>query len=297
MIVLSEATNQLKPSASRLAVDRSTEAARLVGVQVYTMPPDFSVCETAENALWHIPHHELEQAAFWIGYIPEPKRYQSIYEAALKKRIRLINTPEEHLRAMEFHRFYPLLGNLTPHSLILTSSDDCVRIQDELGYPVFIKGTIQSRKHDGWDVCVAANQAEAVRRVDDLLRRDIRSRGRVIVRKLVPLRYIRYVGNGFPAGREFRVFLLSGEVVEIGYYWDDPDELSCLSQDENEAICTLALEAVYQLKVPYMTVDIGQLNTGEWIVIEVGDAQFAGLSQISPLRLWSRLKKVEVPNS
>ena len=40
-----------------------------------------------------------------------------------------------------------------------------------------------------------------------------------------------------------------------------------------------------------MTVDVGQLDTGEWIVVEVGDAQFAGPSQISPLKLWRKTKE------
>jgi hypothetical protein len=51
-------------------------------------------------------------------------------------------------------------------------------------------------------------------------------------------------------------------------------------------------EAARRLGVPYLTVDIGQVENGQWIVIEVGDAQFAGLSQVSPLKLWSRLKEL-----
>jgi len=41
-----------------------------------------------------------------------------------------------------------------------------------------------------------------------------------------------------------------------------------------------------------MIVDVGQLESGEWIVIEVGDGQFAGLSQVSVLELWSKLKDI-----
>jgi hypothetical protein len=37
-------------------------------------------------------------------------------------------------------------------------------------------------------------------------------------------------------------------------------------------------------------VDIGQLETGDWIVIEVGDAQFCGLSHVPVLELWSKIK-------
>lgn len=292
MIILSEAAEQLRPSASRVDIKRSADAARLVGLQIYTIPPDFSVCETAENALWRLPIQEREQVAFWIGYIPDPERYQAVYDAALKKGTRLVNAPDEHLRAMEFHRFYPLLGEITPRSMVLTSAHECARIEEELGYPVFIKGTIQSRKQDGWSVCVAADREEAVQRVGDLLHREVRSRGSVIVRELVQLKHTRHVRNEFPAGREFRVFVLHGEVVEMGYYWGDPDELSHLAPGEKETIYALASEAARRVSVPYLTVDIGQMANSQWIVIEVGDAQFAGLSQVSPLKLWSRLKEL-----
>lgn len=40
----------------------------------------------------------------------------------------------------------------------------------------------------------------------------------------------------------------------------------------------------------YPSVDVGQLDTGDWIVIEIGDGQFSGLSQIPVLNLWSKIK-------
>jgi hypothetical protein len=41
-----------------------------------------------------------------------------------------------------------------------------------------------------------------------------------------------------------------------------------------------------------MSVDVAQLETDEWIVIEVGDGQFSGLSQIQPLNLWKKLSQI-----
>ena len=78
-------------------------------------------------------------------------------------------------------------------------------------------------------------------------------------------------------------------VLSLGYYWPGDDPLSALSAAENNAVRQLALEAARRLAVPYLAVDIGQLHSGEWIVIEVGDAQFAGLSRNAPLALWNRL--------
>ena len=67
------------------------------------------------------------------------------------------------------------------------------------------------------------------------------------------------------------------------------DELAALDPSEREQVSGLALEAFRRLDVPYLTVDIGQTRQGNWIVIEVGDGQFSGLSQIPVHQLWARL--------
>jgi len=41
--------------------------------------------------------------------------------------------------------------------------------------------------------------------------------------------------------------------------------------------------------VPYVAIDVRQVEDGAWTIIEAGDAQFAGHSQISLLKLWSVL--------
>jgi hypothetical protein len=83
MIVLSEAT--IEPGVSASARDNAgmTEAARLLGCAVYYIPTNFSECETAENALWHIPEQQRETPGIWIGFIPAPERYEAIYNEAL----------------------------------------------------------------------------------------------------------------------------------------------------------------------------------------------------------------------
>jgi hypothetical protein len=56
----------------------------------------------------------------------------------------------------------------------------------------------------------------------------------------------------------------------------------------------LAVQASRRVGTPFIVVDVGQLETGEWIVIEVGDGQFAGLSQVPVLELWSRMSVISI---
>ena len=118
MIVLSEASPQLPPSASASDIDRATEAARLAGWKVYHIPQEFPEGVSADDALWHVPELDRTTDAIWIGYIPLPPHYEEVYAAALRRNIRIVNSPEEFRRAEEFDRFYPILDELTAKSAV-----------------------------------------------------------------------------------------------------------------------------------------------------------------------------------
>ena len=292
MIVLSEAVEQVPSSASSRENKVMTEAAKIVGCQVYYIPPDFERCVTAENALYHIPRFTPEVPGVWIGYIPEVGRYEAIYQAARNKGIKLLNSPQQHRIGMEFDLFYPLLGELTPKSVTIRSIDECATATDLLGFPVFVKGAIQSKKKQGWQACVANNLEELVKLTTWLLQLKYVARGRVIVRKLVNLRHENKLANGLPIGREFRVVLYQEEVIKYGYYWDGQDSLDTLSPEEEKEVLDLAVLAAQRLNIPYVAIDIGQLVTEEWLVIEISDAQFAGLNNIPKLEFWHHLKEL-----
>ncbi|MGD1698791.1 hypothetical protein [Dapis sp. BLCC M229] len=55
MIVLSEDSTKNNYSISANDIKIATETAKLMGFKVYYIQSDFSICETAENALAHIP--------------------------------------------------------------------------------------------------------------------------------------------------------------------------------------------------------------------------------------------------
>ncbi|MEZ0297887.1 MAG: ATP-grasp domain-containing protein [Candidatus Methylacidiphilales bacterium] len=297
-VVLSEAGPGLEDSASARDIAASTEVARLQGFRIYGLVSDFEAagCENAEDAFAHIPVQQTQTPGFWIGFIPNATRYEQVWQAAWSRGIRLVNSPEEHRRAQEFAGAYPLLAGLTPLSAIVkdVAEAEAAITGQGLGYPVFVKGNVQSRKARGWKACVAANATELQAVVRALLELTNRSRGRIILRQLAPLRYERVTAEGFRLGREYRVFLLNNIVVGMGYYWEGQDSLSALSPAEDAAVRSLAIEASRRLAVPFVTVDIGQCEDGAWIVIECGDAQFSGLSQISPLQLWNRVRDLSI---
>lgn len=139
MIVLSEDSAQRPMTPSARDNRAATEAAKNLGFDVYYMPEDFSRCENAENALAHVPVRAEDEHGIWIGFIPDPDRYVAIYTEALRKRIRLLNSPEERLRAQEFDRAYERLDGLTPESIVITDPAQAVNASTVWACPLSSK--------------------------------------------------------------------------------------------------------------------------------------------------------------
>lgn len=182
---------------------------------------------------------------------------------------------------------------MTPESLVLTDPGEWKAAGERLGYPVFVRGTARSRKAAGWKACVATGPDELRQLVEGLFALPYRSRGRVIVRRLVPLRHSRTSDQGFPLGREYRVFLYTDQVLAFGYYWEGDDPLRDLTPEEEQCMLAVAEEAARRVAVPFLAVDVGQVEDGRWLVIGVGDAQFAGASQTPLVPLWIATRNIE----
>jgi hypothetical protein len=288
-VILSEAEFTDEHSINGRELRAITETARVMGFRVIQLPRDLESIGGAEAVFAWTPRFDPPEAGIWAGYIPAPGHYEEVYRAAAERGIRLINDPEEHMRAMDFDGFYGRLDGMTPESRRSDSVDAAVEAAEELGYPVFVKGAVKSSKEAGWKACVAENESELRGISTFLMSRPGRSRGRIIVRRLATLRRTGEAPGGFPLSREYRVFLLRNEVISFGYYWEGTDDPWPLTEEDRKNLFHIVGKASLRLEVPFVAVDAAQLESGEWIIIEAGDAQFCGLSQASMLGIWNRL--------
>ncbi len=289
LVVFSEADATPSTTINGRELRAISEAARLLGCRVHPVPADFSVCGTAEAALAYLPTFDPPAPGVWVGFIPTPERYAALYAAAQSHGVALLHTPDQHQTAMEFDHFYPLLGDLTPASAVAGTVEEALVAGARLGYPLFVKGAVKSSKEQGWSACVAPDAAALERLAGDLLARPGRSRGKVVLRQLAELRQSGAAPGGFPLGREYRVFVYAGRVLASGYYWDERADPFPLTSADRRAQTELALEAARRVGAPFLAVDLAQRADGAWIVIEVGDGQFSGLSHVPVLELWSGL--------
>jgi hypothetical protein len=291
-VILSEAGFTDEHTINGRELKAITETAGIMGFRVIPLPRDLEAVGGAEAVFEWTPVFDPPEIGLWAGYIPAVERYREVYQAAALHGIRLINDPAEHVRAMDFDGLYQRLEGLTPESRTSDSVDGAAVAAAELGYPVFVKGAVKSSKESGWSACVADNEVQLRDIAAFLMSRPGRSRGRIIVRRLAPLRRTGETPGGFPLSREYRVFLLQHEVISFGYYWEGTDDPWPLTEEDRRNMLEVVCEGSRRLEVPFVAIDAGQLKSGEWIIIESGDAQFCGLSQASMLGIWNRLSNV-----
>lgn len=287
MLLLTQAPDPLPDDGDDIVA--STRAALAAGFTALQLPPEPDHSGDLLTPIRQLAPRSLREPAVWIGTIPEAATYRAVYAALHERGIDLVNDPEQHLQVLEFDRAYPRLADLTPRSVVVTDLGQVDAAAELVGLPAFVKGAVLSRKHLGWRHCVAASVPELRERVAAVLRSPFHARGRAIVRTLAPLRHHRVAATDVPIAREYRVFLHRGEPLGHGYYWPYFHEFVALAPAEEAAVLALARRAAARLDAPLLSLDIAQLETGEWTVIEPGDPQFSGLSFIAPRPLWRRL--------
>jgi ATP-grasp domain, R2K clade family 3 len=229
------------------------------------------------------------QWAVVCGDTPSPTRYQRLHDEARALNLTLLNDPTQHLDAMELHRTVDRLEGLTPRTAIVKQVSELPAALARIPPPVFIKSTVHSRKWFGWKACVADDAREATELVTKLLAMHSQSRDHALVRELLPLRRTGTTYEGFPLAREYRLFVLDADVVALGYYWPFGDPFGAPSERDDREMRELAHEVARRTRVPWLCVDVGQLETGEWRVIETGDPACSGLATVSPRSLISAL--------
>ncbi|MEZ4939148.1 MAG: ATP-grasp domain-containing protein [Crocinitomicaceae bacterium] len=71
--------------------------------------------------------------------------------------------------------------------------------------------------------------------------------------------------------REFRLFVKDGEVISCFNYWDEGN------YENVQPDLTHFKELIPKIQSRFFTMDIAKKMDGDWIIVELGDGQVAGL--------------------
>jgi hypothetical protein len=258
-----------------------------------------AIAAAARNSGWQVVHQPADHAGQdWVpslttgapvvfsGYVPAPSDYATLHDAVTRAGGHPVNDPQASEQVTHFAGWYATLVDLTPASVIIAQDRDVDRAARELGFPMFVKGAVKSAKEAGWQACVATDTDTLRRRLTDAARRPVSMRGVLIARQIAPLRRNGRLRHDFPISREYRVYLLDGQVITVAPYWEDPDPFGPMTSADHEAVTGLALEGSRRLDAALVCVDVAQCEDGSWILVEVGDPQFTTLANVNPLSFY-----------
>lgn len=202
--------------------------------------------------------------------------------------LRLLNSPVEHARASELETWYPILADLTPKSRVFANLPTVNEIEAEFRWPVFLKGSRQTSKHDP-RLSIITNGEHYRWASEAYLSDAILSWQRPVIREFVPLVPVKgHVPGKIAPSLEFRSFWWHGKCVGWGNYWYQVPNYE--AQDVGDGL-RVAEDAARRLQVPFLVIDFAKSTDGRWIVIECNDAQESGYAAISPQLLWRSVLK------
>jgi hypothetical protein len=254
-----------------------------------------------------IPVFEGKTYGFWIGHVLRQHTYELICDMFLRFfNIELIHPPAMHRSLLVFdEKRYEVLAQegLTAKSCVIDKVDQIGKGLDAVGgFPIFVKGGVQSLKAEGWKSCIFYDEEGLEEVVHRLLTHPLykmTSEGQVVFRQYMDLELHGYSRTQFPMGMEVRYFYWRNTPLARGVYWRDMQKVSLTSFDEEimsfeyaqeKEISELTRRVAEEFGGLYTVIDVARDREGNWKLIEIGDAQVAGFGRVNPTILWSNLR-------
>lgn len=209
-------------------------------------------------------------------------------EAALEELgMRLLVYEEEHLRCSTIEKWYPVLKEKTPFTKVYDELPSVEELLKDFTFPVFVKGNRQTNRHRK-SQCIIDNEDQYNSLREEWKQDKVLSWQKTVVREYVPLQTID--ADSFPdmvpISYEFRFFYFEGRCMAYGPYWYMGKQYS-LPESELREVLKLTDWAAEKLGVIFLAIDVAKTESGEWIIIEVNDAQESGFVGINPRILWN----------
>jgi hypothetical protein len=278
-------SDPLAPRAVDDAYTDEAQAALGAGLEYHLISYERLVHEhDAAAAVRRVPAPAAPDLAIYRGWMLRPSEYQALHDALRARGVLLINSPEAYRTCHYLPESYPLISDATPAStwLPLNACGDLDTIMALLtpfgDQPVILKDYVKSRKHEWFEACYIPCAADR-QAVDRVVTRFLELQGDDISEGLVFRAYVAFqpIGmhpqSGMPLTREHRLFFLDGMLLADAPYWDAPiDETAKLPIDHFRNLAA---------RVPsrFFTMDVAQRIDGSWMIVELGDAQVAGLPE------------------
>lgn len=236
------------------------------------------------RAVRRVPTLAAPEAVIYRGWMLRPTDYARLHAALAARGARLLTSPTAYRYCHYLPEWYGALAGSTPRSLWLPHASGSPLPLDAImarlatfgSAPLIVKDYVTSRKHEWAEACYIPSAADraAVERVISrflALQGDDLNEG-LVFREFVPLEPLAvHSRSGMPLAVEHRIFYLDGAPLDPLPYWEEG--VYAFDPPPLEPFRTLAS----RIPSPFFAMDVARRADGEWIVIELGDGQVAGL--------------------
>ena len=229
----------------------------------------------------------------------KPKQYTLLYKTLLTKNYRLINSPTEYQNCHYLPDSYKFIERHTPKTVWLRVENQKVdyrQLFDSIATfgssPLIIKDFVKSQKHY-WDTACFIPSATDHGKVKSVIERFVELQNTdlnegIVIREFIELNDLTtHSISGMSLKQEYRLFFLDAHLLACYDYWEEGEyvgnEKPPLDQFKNIA---------KNVESRFLSMDIAKTKSGEWIIIELGDGQVAGLPEkVRRLQFYERLKE------
>lgn len=243
--------------------------------------------QNAELAVSKVETANVAEVAIYRGWMLKPHIYERLYAALVEKGLLLINTPAAYKHCHYLPESYHIIEGYTPRSLWLTveAGVDMDGLMQQLRIfgdkPIIVKDFVKSRKHEWYEACYIPSASDK-NAVGQVVTRFLQLQGEDLNEGLVFREFIEFAPltshsrSGMPLTKEFRLFVLDGQIIVSAEYWE---EGNYGHDQQTSPPLDLFRQIAQKIQSRFFTLDVAMQRDGTWSIVEVGDAQVAGLPE------------------
>jgi hypothetical protein len=240
-----------------------------------------SESNNAARAVRDIAVRTSVEPAIYRGWPLSVSQYSSLYDALLSRGLQLINTAEQYRYTQHLPQSIPLIQAHTPKTIWLETDGKRLSYPAVMellapfgSKPIFLRDYAKSEKfywtQASYIPDASDRQAVTSSISQFLLKRGKQFEGGLVFREFVEFKKIAESSpNQMPMIKEYRLFFLNGALIGHLRYWE--------GEAEDEPPANLFADIAARVRSRFFTMDLAQRPDGEWMIIDLGDAQLAKL--------------------
>lgn len=217
----------------------------------------------------NIDNRNEKDSVILRSWMLKENQYDFLYKSLISSNLYLINTLEQYLNCHYYPNVYDKIKQLSPKSTWFDdiSDESIIHNKNTMSCDIIIKDYVKSEKYssDLFMLSKSLSNEDFCEKVNEFKL----SRGKLFNKGIVFKEFLNLKKFGDKTN-EFRIFVYNKNIIsasqntELGF--GDVPNLDFLN------------EIIQSIDSNFYTIDIAELDSGDWIILETGDGSVSGLA-------------------